>query len=136
MKINDHGFKIDNMTPRELEDRLIVFAVNIIRLSDGIKPSVGVRNLSEQIVRSSSFTALNYSEAQSAESPKDFVHKLGICLKETRETFINLRIIDGAKLYADQRLLEQLKTECNELISIFVKSIETSKRKQGTLPPI
>jgi len=121
------------MTPRELEDRLIVFAVNIIRLSDGIKPSVGGRNLSEQIVRSSSSTALNYGEAQSAESSKDFVHKLGICLKEMRET--NLRIIDGAKLHSNQQLLDQLKTESNELISIFVKSIETSKRKQGTLPP-
>ena len=123
------------MTPSELEDRLIAFAVNIIQLSDGIKLSIGSRNLAEQIVRSSSSTALNYGEAQSAESGKDFVHKLGICLKEMRETFINLRIIDGAKLHAYQQLLNQLKTECNELISIFVKSIETSKRKQGTLPP-
>ena len=65
---------------------------------------------------------------------KDFVHKLGICLKEMRETFINLRIIDGAKLHGDQQFLDQLKTECNELISIFVRSIETSKRKQGSLP--
>ena len=123
------------MTPSELEDRLIAFAVNIIQLSDGIKLSIGGRNLAEQIVRSSSSTALNYGEAQSAESGKDFVHKLGICLKEMREIFINLRIIDSAKLHADQQLLNQLKTECNELISIFVKSIETSKRKQGTLPP-
>jgi len=52
-----------------------------------------------------------------------------------RETFINLRIIDGAKLHGDQQLLDLLKTECNELISIFIKSIETSKREQGTLPP-
>ncbi len=123
------------MTPRELEDRLIVFAVNIIRLSDGIKPSVGGRNLADQIVRSSSSIALNYGEAQSAESGRDFVHKLGICLKEARETFINLRIIEGADLHADQQFVRNLKAESNELISIFVKSIETSKRKQGTLPP-
>ena len=123
------------MTPRELEDRLIVFAIDIIRLSDGIKPSIAGNNLSGQIVRSSSSTALNYGEAQSAESPKDFVHKLGICLKEIKETFINHRIIDGAKLHVDQQLLNNLKTDSNELISIFVKSIETSKRKQGTLPP-
>ena len=122
------------MTPRELDDRLILFAVNIIKLSDGIKPSIGGRNLAEQIVRSSSSTALNYGEAQSAESGRDFVHKLGICLKEMRETFINLRIIDGAKLHGDQQQVYNLKTESNELISIFVKSIETSKRKQGTLP--
>jgi len=123
------------MTPRELEDRLIVFAVNIIRLSDGIKPSIGGKNLAEQIVRSSSSIALNYGEAQSAESGRDFVHKLGICLKELRETFINLRIIDGAGLHADQNIVNNLKAESNELISIFMKSIETSKRKQGTLPP-
>ena len=122
------------MTPRELEDRLVVFAVDVIRLSEGIKPSIAGNNLSGQIVRSSSSTALNYGEAQSAESPKDFVHKLGICLKEVRETFINLRIIDGAKLHDDQQFIEKLKSESNELISIFVKSIETSKRKQGTLP--
>lgn len=123
------------MTPRELEDRLINFAVNIIRLSEGIKPNIAGNNLSGQIVRSSSSVALNYGEAQSVESPKDFVHKLGICLKEVRETFINLRIIDGAYLHADQQFLNSLKTESNELISILVKSIETSKRKQGTLSP-
>lgn len=123
------------MTPRELEDRLIIFAVNIIRLSDGIKPSIGGKNLAEQIVRSSSSVALNYGEAQSAESGRDFVHKLGICLKEVRETFINLRIIDGAGLHADQQQVANLKVESKELISIFVKSIETSKRKQGTLLP-
>ena len=123
------------MTPRELEDRLINFAVNIIRLSEGIKPNIAGNNLSGQIVRSSSSVALNYGEAQSAESPKDFVHKLGICLKEVRETFINLRIIDGAYLHADQQFLNSLKTESNELISILVKSIETSKRKEGTLSP-
>jgi four helix bundle protein len=123
------------MTSRELEDRLIVFAVNIIKLSDGIKPTIGGRNLAEQIVRSSSSIDLNYGEAQSAESGRDFVHKLGICLKEVRETYINLRIIDGASLHADQHQINNLKVESNELISIFVKSIETSKRKQGTLPP-
>lgn len=58
------------MTPRELEDRLINFAVNIIRLSEGIKPNIAGNNLSGQIVRSSSSVALNYGEAQSAESPK------------------------------------------------------------------
>ena len=123
------------MTPKDLEERLIGFAVNIIKLSEGVKPSIAGRRMSDQIVRSGSSTALNYGEAQSAESGRDFVHKLGICLKEMRETFINLRIIDGARLHADQQLINTLKTESNELISIFVKSIETSKRKQGTIPP-
>ena len=126
------------MTPKDLEERLIRFAVNIIRLSDGIRPGVAGRNMSDQIVRSSFSTALNYGEAQSAESGRDFVHKLGICLKELRETYINLRIIDGAELHLDKNFIAKLNLESNELISIFVKSIETSKRKQNPLgiPPI
>jgi len=119
------------MTPKDLEERLILYAVNIIKLTDGIRPGVAGRNMSEQIVRSCSSTALNYGEAQSAESGKDFVHKLGICLKELRETYINLRIIDGADLHLDKIFITKLNLESNELISIFVKSIETSKRKQN-----
>ena len=125
------------MTPKDLEERLIRYAVNIIRLSEGIRPGVAGRNMSDQIVRSSSSSALNYGEAQSAESGKDFVHKMGICLKELRETYINLRIIDGAELHTEKILITNLNLESNELISIFVKSIETSKRKQNPLglPP-
>ena len=119
------------MTPKDLEERLIRYAVNIIKLSEGIRPSVAGRNMADQIVRSGSSTALNYGEAQSAESGRDFVHKLGICLKELRETYINLRIIDGAELHSDRILIANLNMESNELISIFVKSIETSKRKQN-----
>lgn len=119
------------MTPKDLEERLIVFAINIIGLTEGIKSCVAGRHMSDQIVRSGSSIALNYGEAQSAESGKDFVHKLGICLKELRETYINLRIIEGAKLHSDKVLLANLNHENNELISIFVKSIETSKRNQN-----
>ena len=118
------------MTPKDLEERLIGFAVNIIRLSDGIKPTIAGKAMTGQIVRSGSSNALNYGEAQSAESAKDFVHKLGICLKELRETYINLRIVDGAELHSNKKLVNSLLIENNELISIFVKSIETSKKKQ------
>jgi len=119
------------MTPKDLEERLIGFAVNIIRLSDGIRPTFAGNAMAGQIVRSGSSNALNYGEAQSAESPKDFVHKLGICLKELRETYINLRIIDGAELHSNKKLINSMLIENNELISIFVKSIETSKKKQN-----
>jgi four helix bundle protein len=126
------------MTPKELEERLIQFAINIIKLSEGMNPSIAGKRLSDQIVRSGSSPALNYGEAQSAESGRDFVHKLGISLKELRETHINLRIIDGADLHSNKKSITDLISESNELISIFVKSIETSKRKQNQLsnPPL
>ncbi len=121
------------MTPKDLEERLIGFVINIIKFSEGIKPVVAGKRMSDQIVRSGSSSALNYGESRSAESGHDFVHKMGICLKELRETYINLRIIKGAELHSDKNFLSVLLDESNELISIFVKSIETSKKKQ-TLP--
>ena len=80
-----------------------------------------------QITRSGTSPALNYGEAQSAESKKDFVHKMGICLKELRETFVCLKIIEKANLSSDLENLTKAKKEVNELISIFVSSIKTSK---------
>ena len=58
---------------------------------------------------------------------KDFVHKMGICLKELRESFVCLKIIEKANLTTDLNQLLIAKTEVNELISIFVSSIKTAK---------
>ena len=63
----------------------------------------------------------------SEESKKDFIHKMGICLKELRETFVCLKIIEKANLSTDHERLTRAKTEANQLISIFVSSIKTSK---------
>jgi len=73
---------------------------------------------------------LNYSEAQSAESRNDFIHKMSVVLKELRETHSNLKIIFRAKLYLGQEIeIDTAIKESDELISIFVKSIETSRNK-------
>ncbi|WP_290844615.1 four helix bundle protein [Flavobacterium sp.] len=73
---------------------------------------------------------MNYSEAQSAESRNDFIHKMSIVLKELRETFSCLKILERANLclLKENKLIET-QVEANELIAIFVKSIETSKKK-------
>ncbi|NOX18106.1 MAG: four helix bundle protein, partial [Chlorobi bacterium] len=64
---------------------------------------------------------------QSAESKKDFVHKLKIVLKELRENIVTLKIVFKAKLYKDDKKLTSAIAENNELISIFVKSVETAQ---------
>lgn len=116
------------MNKYDLEERLIWFSVRIIELSETLNGSFAGIHLGKQIIRSATSPALNYGEAQSAESPKDFIHKMGICLKELRETFINIKIIKYAKLSKSENLLDICYKENNELISIFVKSIETAKR--------
>lgn len=115
------------MNKEELENRLIDFAAMIILASNNFKNNYAGNHLSGQIIRSGTSPALNYGEAQSAESSKDFVHKMGICLKELRETFVCLKIIEKANLTTDLNNVTIAKKEVNELISIFVSSIKTAK---------
>jgi len=113
-------------TKYDLEDRLIEFAVRILDIAEALPKTVASKNLSGQIVRSGTSPALNYAEAQSAESKADFVHKMKICLKELRETFVCLKIIKRKGYFKEERL-EPLLKENTELVSIFVKSIQTAK---------
>ena len=113
------------MTRKELEERLIDFSVIAIEISESLLKTKAGNHLSGQLVRSATAPALNYGEAQDAESDKDFVHKIKIVLKELRETFIALKIIHKAKLYESGAKMQFALKECNELVSIFVKSIET-----------
>ena len=118
------------MKQYDLHERLIDFTVMIIEITDNLKNSKAANHLSGQVVRSGTSPSLNYSEAQSAESRNDFIHKMSIVLKELRETHSCLKIIQRANLYNNEQeyLITGIK-ENNELISIFVKSIETSKSK-------
>ena len=112
----------------DLEERLIDFAVLIIEVSESLYSTPAGRHISGQIVRSGTSPALHYGEAQSAESRSDFIHKLKVLLKELRETLIALKIIKRVPLTSKTELIEKGLTECNELIAIFNKSIETAKK--------
>jgi len=115
------------MNKFELEERLVDFSVSIIEIVNDIPNTKAGNHLSGQIVRSGTSVSLNYGEAQSGESRKDFIHKMKISLKELRETFICLKIIHRTKLYKSDLAIKNAKKENNELISIFVKSIETAQ---------
>ena len=113
----------------DLEERLIQFAVDIIIACGKLDGSFASQHLSKQLIRSTTSAALNYGEAQSAESGRDFLHKMKICLKELRESLVNLKIQKGAKLIKDIQMMDLLIKENNELIAIFVSSIRTSQSK-------
>jgi four helix bundle protein len=129
--INNHKTLIMNRK-FDLDDRLIDFAVAIIGISEALPKTFAGNHLAGQLVRSGTSPALNYGEAQSAESRNDFIHKMKISAKELRESYNCLRIIRKMNWYAEQRLAEVLD-ENNQLIAIFVKSIETA-RKNNTKP--
>lgn len=117
------------MKPNQLEERLIQFAVDVIEICKGLNSSFATEHLAKQLIRSTTSVALNYGEARSGESGRDFLHKMKICLKELRESFVNMKIQKGAKLVSDVNRVDRLISENNELISIFVASIKTASTK-------
>ncbi len=114
----------------DLEERLIDFAVRIIRAAESLPKTRAGNHISGQIIRCGTSPAPNYGEAQSAESRADFIHKMKICLKELRETKVWLLIIVKANLIKPKSKLDPLIDETNELISIFVKSVNTAEKKR------
>ena len=111
-----------------LEKRLILFAIQIDSLC-GKLPNTSLGNyIADNMVRASASTAFNYGEAQSAESKKDFIHKMKICLKELREYFVSLKFIKYGSFKINMDDSQKLYQENNELISIFVRSIQTARK--------
>jgi len=105
----------------------------IIKIANDLLNTKAGNHLAGQLIRSGTSAALNYGEAQSGESRKDFVHKIKIVLKELRETFICLKIIYLAKIFSSEERIKIALKENDELISIFVKSVETASKNQKSL---
>ena len=118
---NSKTFKYD------LEDRLVDFASRVIDVVESLPPnSIAAKHLGNQLVRSGTSPALNYGEAQGAESRADFVHKMKIVLKELRETKVCIKIITKRNYFSREKLAA-LGQENDELIAIIFKSIATSR---------
>ena len=113
----------------DLAQRLIEFAARIGKVIDSLPDTRLGRHVAGQLVRCGTAGAPNYAEARGAESKRDFIHKLGICLKELRESQCWIELIIRAELLPEVRLAPLLD-ESDQLISIIVKSIATAKARQ------
>ncbi|GAI18838.1 unnamed protein product [marine sediment metagenome] len=131
-------YPISNVNPKkenkskkyDLEERLINFAVRIINIVEKLPNTRTGNHIANQLVRCGTSPAPNYGEAQSAESRKDFVHKIKICLKELRETKIWLKVIQRRVLIKNAEEVRDILKECDELISIFFTSIKTAQKNK------
>jgi len=113
-----------------LEDRLIDFAVRIVKLSAALPRTAAGRHIAGQILRSGTSPAPNYGEARGAESAADFVHKLRIVFKELNETLIWLRVIQRSQLLKLE-MLGDIVNENAELCRIFAVTLRTAKQRQA-----
>lgn len=112
----------------DLEDRLIKYAIETLTLVEHLPAISSGKHIGQQLLRSGTAPAALYGEAQSAESRKDFIHKMKIALKELRESHVWLKIVKLKPLVKDSMSIDFLLKETNELISIFVPSINTAAK--------
>jgi four helix bundle protein len=111
----------------DLEERLLEFSSRIIRLVDALPSTRAANHIAGQLPRCGTSPLGNHGELQAAESRKDFVHKLRICLKELKETRRWLRLLRHAGLVSKIKLAAILG-ETEDLIRIFSASIRTAEK--------
>ena len=104
----------------ELCDRLLLFAINVIKLLRKIPNATEYKIIKYQLIKSSSSSGANYEEAQGGSSRKDFRNKVFISLKEMRESNFWMKVLKGVN--EDELLkneIEILVLESKELKNIL-----------------
>ena len=114
----------------DLEERLLEFAVRIIRVAESMKRSPAEIYVADQLLRSGTSPYGHHGEAEGAESRDDFIHKLRVCYKELREARRWLRLAQRTPLVVKPELLDGIVTEAAELVRIFSASIRTAENNR------
>jgi four helix bundle protein len=114
----------------DLEERLLAFTVRIVNVVERLPATRAGNHIGGPLIRCGTSPVANYSEAQSAESRTDFIHKLKVALKELRETRVWLRLIQRKAIAGAPDRLAPLLAEGDELIAILVSSIKTAQQNE------
>jgi four helix bundle protein len=117
-------------TKFDLEERLLEYAAAVIRLAERLPRTRAGTHVAAQLLRSGTAPLPNHGEAQAAESLHDFLHKLKICLKELRESYRWLLLIQRVPLLRPESQVASLLKETDELIRVFVSSIRTAQARR------
>jgi four helix bundle protein len=112
----------------DLEDRLLEFAANIVELTESLPATRAGNHIAGQLLRCGTSPLSNHGEVEAAESRRDFLHKLRICLKELRETKRWLRLVRRVKKLSQSADVSLCLNEVEELIRIFVASVRTAQK--------
>jgi four helix bundle protein len=112
----------------DLEERLIEFSARVIEVVEALPNTRAGNYIAGQLIRCGIAPPLLYGEAQAAESPDDFIHKMKVVLKELKETRVCLKLIIRKEMIKPASRLVGLENECEQLIKIIATSIETAKK--------
>jgi len=111
------------------QDRCARYGGAVLRLVKECPSGRTKTIVAEQLSKSATSTGANASEARSAESRADFIHKMQIALKEARESFYWLQVLEQSG-EMDSAAISPRLAECDELIAIMVASVNTAKRNR------
>jgi four helix bundle protein len=115
----------------DLEDRLVEYTCRMIDIVEALPGTRAGNYIAGQLIRSCHSPTFNYGEAQAAESREDFIHKLGIVLKELKECRVALKVIRKKEMIKPVIKLTDIYSETEELIAIIAKSINTAKQNKN-----
>jgi four helix bundle protein len=115
-----------------LEERLLEYAAMVIGVVESLHKSKAGNHVGNQLLQSGTSPLFNHGEAQAAESARDFIHKLRICLKELRESRRALLLIQKVPLTKANFKIDPVIKETEELIKIFAASIRTAGNREET----
>lgn len=115
------------MTPEEMKKRTKAFALMMIEIAERLPKSTLGNNIRAQAIRCGTSVGSNYRAACRAKSPADFLSKMGTVEEETDECMFWLEVIAEKKLLA-RELVEPVYKEADEILSIVVASINTTKK--------
>jgi four helix bundle protein len=113
----------------DLFERLLDFAVRVLRVAQALPRNVAGKHVGGQMVRCGTGGGSNYEEARGAESRADFIHKLAVSWKEVRETAFWLRLCHRAQMIKPNRLVPLIQ-EADELKAILSKSLATARKSE------
>ncbi len=113
----------------QIQHRTKKLAFEIIKLSENLPNKAVGWTFSNQIIRSSTSVAANYRAVCRAKSDKDFISKMETVIEEADGTLFWIEMIEETKITNQNAIILNLKKEANELISIFVSSVKTVKKR-------
>jgi four helix bundle protein len=114
----------------ELAKRLLQLAVRVLKVVQKLPRSLEGRHVGRQLLRAGTSPGANYEEALGAESRRDFAHKMGIVLKELKESRYWLRLSREMGFVEPPARLDALLDEVEQLVAIFAKSVGTLRANE------
>ncbi len=126
--MNDLNISRNREWKRLFLERLLKFAVEIIKVANKLPKTPAGFAIASQLIKAGTSIGANAEEAQDASSLKDFIQKLSISLREAKETRYWLKVIEASGLLPSSELRNNIR-ECQEIVAILISSIKSSKAK-------